>query len=112
MTLNTTLEDARVWVVGASSGIGRALAEHALAQGARVSCAARRTELLNEIIAGHPKGVAITADIRNAEDCRRIVASNGSLWGLRSRPTLVPNTGARSSTPPCNGGWPRESCRR
>ena len=76
MTLNTTLEDARVLVVGASSGIGRALAEHAFVQGARVSCAARRTEPLNEVIAGHPKGVAITADIRNAEDCRHIVAES------------------------------------
>ena len=35
-----------VWVVGASSGIGRALAETLSAQGARVIASARRSEPL------------------------------------------------------------------
>ena len=44
-----TLAGKRVVVIGASSGIGRGVAEHAVAAGASVVAAARRVEKLAEI---------------------------------------------------------------
>lgn len=44
-------------IVGASSGLGRALAEHYLRQGHRVALAARRTELLEELARVVPSAV-------------------------------------------------------
>ena len=67
MTLS--LDGARVVVVGASAGIGRALAEHAAAQGARVVVSARRADKLRELAGCH----AVPADISDQEACRRLV---------------------------------------
>jgi NAD(P)-dependent dehydrogenase (short-subunit alcohol dehydrogenase family) len=64
-----TLTSARILVVGASAGIGRAFAHHARAMGAQVCVTARRTDKLAELEGCHP----ITADITNADDCRRLV---------------------------------------
>lgn len=52
----------RLLVVGASSGIGHAVATRAAARGASVAVAARRTDLLQEL-AGQidPRAVAVTA---------------------------------------------------
>src|SRR4051812_47366896 len=52
MSLNTPIHDwhgQRVWVVGASSGIGAALAQQLLTQGAHVAMSSRRAELLKEV---------------------------------------------------------------
>ena len=51
MTSVAGLSGRRVLVVGASSGIGRALAQQAGAAGARVAVAARRLELVEEVAA-------------------------------------------------------------
>ena len=51
MPLNTpilSLQGRTVWVVGASAGIGQALAEQALAQGARLIVSGRRAQALDE----------------------------------------------------------------
>lgn len=53
------MKGARVAVVGASAGIGRAFATAALAAGARVVVAARRGEALAELAGAH----AVTADV-------------------------------------------------
>jgi len=45
----TRWQDRRVWIVGASSGIGAALARELLARGARVALSARREEPLREL---------------------------------------------------------------
>jgi len=48
-TWGLDLDGVRILVIGASSGIGQAVAVAARARGARVSVAARRTELLKEL---------------------------------------------------------------
>ena len=65
-----TLDGARLVVVGASAGIGRAVAEHAAKQGARVVVSARREDKLAEVAGCHP----IAADITDDGQCRRLVA--------------------------------------
>lgn len=56
MSLNTPVHDwslQRVWVVGASSGIGHALAQTLLGKGARVAVSARRCEPLHALVEQH-----------------------------------------------------------
>lgn len=57
--LNPRIEnwtDRRVWVVGASSGIGAALASALLDAGAKVAVSARRQDRLTAWVEAHPKG--------------------------------------------------------
>jgi short-subunit dehydrogenase len=54
--------DRRVWVVGASSGIGAALVRALLDAGARVVLSARREEELLAVADGHPAAVVIPFD--------------------------------------------------
>jgi NAD(P)-dependent dehydrogenase (short-subunit alcohol dehydrogenase family) len=78
-----TLTSARVLVVGASAGIGRSFARHALALGAHVCVSARREKLLVELCRQAGSGHPIAGDITVSEDCRRIVAeAAGYLGGL------------------------------
>jgi NAD(P)-dependent dehydrogenase (short-subunit alcohol dehydrogenase family) len=61
----------RVWVIGASTGIGAAIARRLLASGARVALSARSREPLEEIAAGAdalvvPLDVADPASVREA----------------------------------------------
>jgi NAD(P)-dependent dehydrogenase (short-subunit alcohol dehydrogenase family) len=72
--VNVELHGARVLVVGASSGIGRAVAEQAVAGGARVVFAARRAEKLAEAAAaaGQGAGTAV-CDVRVPEQCDGVV---------------------------------------
>ncbi len=44
----------RVWIIGASSGIGAACAEAFIEEGAQIAISARRTELLNDIKSKYP----------------------------------------------------------
>ena len=68
--LNTPIHDwtgLRVWIIGASSGIGAALATDALQAGARVALSARRAERLHDVIDGHPQALAVPLDILDRE---------------------------------------------
>ncbi|MCU6500912.1 SDR family NAD(P)-dependent oxidoreductase [Rugamonas sp. A1-17] len=53
----------RVWLVGASSGIGAALAQALLQAGARVALSARRATLLQSVAAGYTQAVVAPFDI-------------------------------------------------
>ncbi|MEU8133646.1 SDR family oxidoreductase [Streptodolium elevatio] len=76
------LHDRRVLVVGASSGIGRALARHAAQAGARVVLAARRAELLAEAAdeAG-PDAIPVTCDVLDQTSIDALAARIGDELG-------------------------------
>lgn len=59
----------KLLVVGASAGIGRALAERAVERGHPVAVAARRRDLLDEIAGAVPLG----CDIRRPDSCQAVV---------------------------------------
>lgn len=60
--LNPPMEDWRdkvVWIIGASTGIGRATVDALLSRGARVAVSARSADTLNALAAQHPKDKVI-----------------------------------------------------
>ena len=84
----------RLLVVGASSGIGHAVAETAAARGAKVAVAARRMDLLTELarrIGGH----AFELDVESSSAIERVVgeaaaALGGALDAVVFTSTVVP----------------------
>lgn len=78
-----TLDGRRVLVVGASKGIGRAVAVHLHRAGAHVMVSARTREALEETVAECVGARAIVADVRQPTDCDRLVEESvASLGGL------------------------------
>jgi NAD(P)-dependent dehydrogenase (short-subunit alcohol dehydrogenase family) len=68
------LDGCRALVVGASGGLGRAIASRLDAEGARVAVAARRVDLLAQLrdeAGGRP--VVVACDVRDPEACARAV---------------------------------------
>ena len=59
-----------MWIIGASSGIGAALAQSLLQAGASEAVSARREPELATVIQGHTKAAAIVLDVSRAEDWR------------------------------------------
>ena len=55
----------RVWLVGASSGIGAALARAFLDAGATVALSARRTTQLEAVANNHPKALVLPFDVQD-----------------------------------------------
>ncbi len=77
------LTGKRVLIVGASSGIGAAIARMAAEAGAKVAISARRAEQLAEVAADLPGGAAIAGDVRVDGDPARVVAEAvAALGGL------------------------------
>jgi len=76
-----TLEGKRVLVVGASSGIGRAVALRAVRSGASVVMSARRSDRLAELVHEAGGGVAVVGDVRDPDSCRRIVEEAAATLG-------------------------------
>lgn len=71
--LNAPLRDWTgrwVWVIGASSGIGRATAAALYREGARVIVSARQAPALADFVAGHPGCVALPLDVGDAQAMR------------------------------------------
>ena len=69
MSFNPLVSDWRgktVWLVGASSGIGRATAHALHARGARVVVSARNQQALDAFAAEHPGTLALALDVANA----------------------------------------------
>jgi len=69
------LTDRRVVVVGASSGIGEAVAVQAATAGARVVVAARRLDRLEAVVERCGGGAAAVAcDVRDPASCDDLIA--------------------------------------
>lgn len=79
-----SLENKKILVTGASSGIGKAIAIECSKMGARVIITGRNEERLaetyKELVGEHP--VYIVADLTKEEDIERLVALTDSLNGL------------------------------
>lgn len=70
MALNPRMnhwQGQRVWLVGASTGIGRATASALHAQGARVIVSARSAAGLADFVAAHPGAQAVPLDVTDAD---------------------------------------------
>ncbi len=78
--MGNQLAGRRMLVVGASSGIGRSIAEEALRRGGRVVVTARRQDRLEEVAAAGD-GVAIASDVRDGAACRAVVKAAAAVLG-------------------------------
>lgn len=86
MALNPVIKDWHgqvVWLIGASSGIGRATAALLHARGALVVVSARNALALQEFVARHPGSHAIALDVADvsalAGACEQMMALRGRL---------------------------------
>lgn len=70
------------WIIGASEGLGRALAQALSRQGARLILSARNAERLAELCAALPDARAVPFDVTDTEAVRRAVAEAGAVDGL------------------------------
>lgn len=72
----------RVWLVGASSGIGAALARSLARRGAILALSARRAPALESMVAAAAQGsLALPLDIRDPDAIARASAQLQSCWG-------------------------------
>lgn len=90
------LKDKVILITGASSGIGKSLAEEFASRGANVVLGARQyvklCEISDNIIKRYKvKSLAIQLDVTNEEDCRNFV--NQALYSMGKIDVLVNNAG-------------------
>jgi len=84
-------------ITGASSGIGRAIAEQYLAEGAKVVLFARNKGPLDEIAAAHPGRVRVVqGDVTKAADLERLASEAAAFGGVD---IVVPNAGVAKVVP-------------
>ncbi len=84
MSLNPRIESwagKTVWLVGASTGIGRATAAALHAAGARVVLSARNAEALDSFVASHPRSDAIALDATDRDAMHSAAARIASVHG-------------------------------
>ncbi len=86
-------KDKVIIVTGASSGIGRALAEACLEQGARVVLAARNKEAMEALATGFSpeKSLVVPTDVSSEGDCRKLVERTIERFGRID--VLISNAG-------------------
>ena len=97
----TGFEGKTYWIVGASEGLGRALAQGLSERGAHLVLSARNADRLAEICATLPNARAVPFDVTDLEAVRRAVAEVGEVDGL------VYNAGAYE--PMRTGDWDTEA---
>ena len=82
MPLNHPMTDWRgktVWMVGASTGIGRATASLLHARGAKVIVSARSADALSAFVQQHPGAVALALDVT---DHQAVLAATGTVISM------------------------------
>ncbi|HEX5802123.1 MAG TPA: SDR family NAD(P)-dependent oxidoreductase, partial [Azospira sp.] len=73
--------DRRVWLFGASTGIGAALARALLGEGARVALSARSAGRLAAVAGDSPRALLLPCDAADAEAIERAAAQLVARWG-------------------------------
>ena len=86
MALNkpiTSFYNKRIWVIGASSGIGFACTKDFLSHGAKVAISARRANLLQEINEAYPSDqvLSLALDARNHSELSTAYQAIKDAWG-------------------------------
>lgn len=84
MALNNRFTDwkgRRVWLVGASTGIGAALAALLLERGARVALSSRSRDALEALAAGRGNALVLAADVTDAAQLAAAHAQIVAAWG-------------------------------
>ena len=85
MALNPPIRDwsaQRVWIIGASSGIGEATARALLERGAKVALSARSRPPLDQLAQLHPeRALVLPLDITKVEQTEAAIAEINSNWG-------------------------------
>ena len=73
----------RVWVIGASSGIGEACAQALLSMGAKIALSSRRVERLNQIAANgkFDQTLVLPLDVTNEAQLQNAYHSILKIWG-------------------------------
>lgn len=82
MSLNPQLRDWKgktAWLIGASTGIGRATASALHAAGAHVVVSARQAALLDEFVATHPGSHSLALDVMDGPALHAAVAAIGKI---------------------------------
>jgi NAD(P)-dependent dehydrogenase (short-subunit alcohol dehydrogenase family) len=77
MALNPRMADwhgRTVWLVGASTGIGRSTASALHAQGAKVVVSARSADALNAFVAAHPGALALPLDVTKPLEVKAVAS--------------------------------------
>jgi len=96
------LKGTCVWLTGASSGIGEALAYELARRGARVALTARRRELLEEIVRtikdSGGEAHSFPGDVLNLEEMKRVVDSIET--GMGPIDLAIPNAGSHIFSKP------------
>ncbi|WP_095105975.1 SDR family oxidoreductase [Pseudomonas sp. Irchel 3E20] len=82
----------RIWLTGASSGLGAALAQALLSSGARVALSARSVEPLRALAARYPdRALLLPGDLTRSQDVRQIGERIAQAWGALD--TVILNAG-------------------
>lgn len=99
-----SLENCCVWLTGASSGIGEALAHELARRGARVAMTARSadklTEIQNSISDSGGVAASFPGDVRDLAQMKRVVSEIEALFGPID--VAIPNAGTHVFTIPEN----------
>jgi NAD(P)-dependent dehydrogenase (short-subunit alcohol dehydrogenase family) len=71
----------RVWVIGASYGIGAAIARELLARGAKVALSARKRDLLKAVAGKHKDALIAPLDVTDVGSVHAAAATIEKAWG-------------------------------
>ena len=86
-----SIKNKVVVITGGSSGIGKALAEAALARGARVAVCARSIDKLQALFTQQENLLCYKADVSKEADCRSFIDAVVAKWG--GTDVLINNAG-------------------